>query len=350
MKSLFEREVARTAPTPRFKIIRHDSGKHKAFTLYSYEQASVWGPDRYAQEIERAKREVRIPVIASINCITDAGWRDYARRMESAGADALEINVSCPHGSVTFSGEAVVETTLNVVQIVRSAVRIPIFPKLSPQLSMPAALVKAIEDLRADGVVLFNRLTGLDIDVEREEPVMHGGYAGHGGPWAIQYPLRWISEVYPKTRLPIAGSGGVCNPEDVVKYILAGATVVQVCTAIYLQGYGVLKRLNHGLRAWMAAKGYQRVEEFRGKVSGAKILGIDQVRRIHDKVARVNPNACSGCGACERVCIYFAPRKAGDVYEITADCDGCGLCAELCPKAAISMVTTSRPPDSKAVR
>ena len=72
---------------------------------------------------------------------------------------------------------------------------------------------------------------------------MHGGYAGHGGPWAIQYPLRWISEIYPKTKLPIAGSGGVFNPDDAVKYVLAGATVVQVCTAVYLQGYGVLKRL-----------------------------------------------------------------------------------------------------------
>jgi dihydroorotate dehydrogenase (fumarate) len=206
---------------------------------------------------------------------------------------------------------------------------------------MPAAMVKAVEDVGVDGVVIFNRLTGLDIDVEKEEPAMHGGYAGHGGPWAIQYPLRWISEIRPKTRLPIAGSGGVFNADDVVKYLLAGATVVQVCTSIYMQGYGVLKRLNAGLREWMARKGYQRVEDFRGKVSGAKILGIDQVRRIHDKIARVNREACSGCGTCERVCIYFAPKKAGDVYEITAQCDGCGLCAELCPKAAINMVQSS---------
>ena len=341
MKSLFEKEVARVAPTPRFQIIRHDAGKHKTFTLYSYEQASVWGPDRYAQEVERAKRELRIPVIPSINCITDSGWDKYARLMERAGASALEMNVSCPHGSIAFSGEAVFEMTLNAVRIARSAVRIPLIVKLSPQMSMPAAMVKAVEDIGADGVVIFNRLTGLDIDVEAEAPVMHGGYAGHGGPWAIQYPLRWISEIYPKTRLPIAGSGGVFNPDDVVKYLLAGATVVQVCTAVYLQGYGVLKRLNAGLREWMEHKGYKRVDEFRGKVSGSKILGIDQVRRIHDKIARVNPDACSGCGTCERICIYFAPKKAGEVYEITAKCDGCGLCAELCPKAAISMTQTS---------
>ncbi len=343
MKSLFEKEVARVAPTPRFRVIRHDVGRHKSFTVYSYEQASIWGPDRYAREIERAKREIRIPLIASVNCVTDAGWEKYARQMERAGADALEINVSCPHGSVTFSGEAVIETMLNVVRIVRSAVKIPVIPKLSPQLTLPPAMVKAFEDLGADGVTMFNRLTGLDIDVEREEPVMHGGYAGHGGPWAIQYPLRWISEIFPKTRLPIAGSGGVWNAEDVVKYLLAGATVVEVCTAIYMQGYPVLRRLNDGLREWMKRKGYQRIEEFRGKVSGGKILGMEQVRRVHDKIARINPDACSGCGTCERICIYFAPRKAGEVagrndrYEITAKCDGCGLCAELCPKAAITM-------------
>jgi dihydroorotate dehydrogenase (fumarate) len=93
----------------------------------------------------------------------------------------------------------------------------------------------------------------------------------------------------------------------------------------------------------MANKGYKRIEDFRGKVSGDKILGIDQVRRIHDKIARVNPDACSACGTCERICIYFAPRKTGEVYEINAKCDGCGLCAELCPKAAISMVPTGSP-------
>jgi dihydroorotate dehydrogenase (fumarate) len=262
--------------------------------------------------------------------------------MEEAGADAIEVNVSCPHGSVTFAGEAVIETSLDVVRIVRASVKIPVIAKLSPQLTMPAAMVKAVEDLGASGVVLFNRLTGLDIDVQREEAVMHRGYAGHGGPWAIQYPLRWISEIYPKTRLPIAGSGGAFNGEDIVKYILAGATLVEVCSAVYLQGYGVFKRMNQGLREWMARKGYKRLEEFRGKVSGAKILGMDQVRRVHDKIARVNPDACSGCGTCQRICIYLAPRKAGEVYEITAQCDGCGLCAELCPRAAITMAQTGR--------
>lgn len=340
MKSLFEKEVARVAPTPRFKIIRHGAGRLKSFTLYSYEQASIWGPERYAQEIESAKRELRIPVIASINCFSDSGWERYARLMETAGADALEMNVSCPHGSITFFGEAVLETMLNAVRIVRAAVKIPVIVKLSPQLTMPAALVKTLEDLRADGVVLFNRLTGLDIDVEREEPILHGGYAGHGGPWAIHYPLRWISEIFPNTHLHIAGSGGVWRAEDVVKYLLAGATVVQVCTAIYVQGYSVLKRLNEGLLHWMQHKGYQRLEDFRGKVSGSKILDIDHVRRVHDTVARINPEACTACGTCESICIYFAPRKVGNVYEITSKCDGCGLCAELCPNAAISMVKT----------
>ncbi|MBM4047506.1 MAG: dihydroorotate dehydrogenase, partial [Planctomycetes bacterium] len=154
MKSLFEQEVTRVAPTPRFRVLHHNLGNLKTFTLYSYEQASIWGPERYAEEVTRAKKTVGIPVIASINCITDEGWASYARRMEQAGADALELNTSCPHGSITFRGHEVHETILKVVEIVRREVRIPIITKLSPQLTIPLAMTKEVEKLGSNGVVI----------------------------------------------------------------------------------------------------------------------------------------------------------------------------------------------------
>jgi len=338
MKSLFEKEVCRIAPTPRFAILRHNMKQHQTFTLYSYEQASVWGPERYAQEVERARREIGIPVIPSINCFSDAGWAGYSKMMEQAGAPAIELNISCPHGSITFSGGQVVDNLLHAVDAVRSAVKVPLVVKLSPQLTTPMQVVKEIEKRQISGVVVFNRLTGLDIDIEAERPIMHGAYAGHGGPWAISYPLRWISEMSPQTSLEISASGGVASADDVVKYLLAGATSVQVCTAIYLCGYNVIGTLNTGLSQWMAAKGYERLADFRGKVSGTSILNADQVNRKHHQVASVDEASCSGCGTCAAVCIHFAAEMHNKKARITTHCDGCGLCVHLCPKQAIAMV------------
>ena len=103
MKSLFEDEISRTSPTPRFKLIDYGKGlknnkSKNGFSLYSYEQGSEWGLERYAEEVSKAKKELDIPIIASINCISEKGWIFYAKRIEKAGADALEINLSCPHG------------------------------------------------------------------------------------------------------------------------------------------------------------------------------------------------------------------------------------------------------------
>ena len=326
--------------TPLFTILRHRLGSLRSFTLYSYEQASVWGPDRYAKELERASREISIPVIPSINCSTDSGWRSYATRMVQAGAPAIELNISCPHSSITFSGGEVVANLLRVAELVRAEVKVPLAIKLSGQLTTPMEVVAELEKRGIDGVVIFNRFTGLDIDIEAERPIMHGAYAGHGGLWAISYPLRWISEISPSTGLSIAGSGGTSTSADVVKYILAGADAVQVCTAIYLAGYKVIAEMNEGLAAWMARKGYDRIEAFRGKVSGGRILTADQVLRKHHQAAEVDESSCSGCGTCAAVCIYFAPEIHEGKARITARCDGCGLCVHLCPRSAIRMRET----------
>ena len=287
MKSLFEKEICRTSPTPRFQIIKHELPGAETFTLYSYEQASEWDVARYAEEVHRATEELSdFLVIPSINCYTDEGWASYAQAMEQAGARAIELNTSCPHGSITFSGHEVEETIFRAVRIAREAVSIPIIVKISPMLTNPGNVVAELEKIGVQGGTIFNRMTAIEIDVEQEKPVLHGGYAGHGGPWAIHYPLRWISQIAPQTKLDIAGSGGVATGEDVVKYLLAGATVVQTCTAVVLRGYEVLEELRAGLERWMEGKGYRRLAEFRGKIC-AKILDTEEVDRRHTLIARV---------------------------------------------------------------
>jgi len=288
MKSYFQQGICRISPAPCFHIIRHDLGRHRTFSFFSFEQASRWDIERYCEEIERAKRELSIAVIASINCLDDKGWIETARKVEKAGADALELNVSCPHGSITFRGEDVENKIVHTMEIVRRAVDLPLIAKLSAMLTAPGFLAHQAERIGLQAVTMFNRMTALEIDLDTERPIMHGGYAGHGGPWAIQYPLRWISQISPQLKIDISGTSGVASGYDVAKYILAGAKTVQVCTAIMLNGFEMLDCLHKELVEFMESKGYERPEDFRGKICG-RIIPVEQVDRSHDKVARIDP-------------------------------------------------------------
>lgn len=322
MKSYFEEVISRKSPTPRFKVLEHNLGRDRTFTLMSYEQASKWDIERYAEEVSAAKAKLYIRVIPSLNCITDEGWVEGAKLLEQAGADALELNTSCPHGSITFRGGAVEETIFWVVRLVREVVSLPIIAKISPMLTSPLGVVGELERIGVDGVTIFNRMTALDVDIDEERPTLHGGYAGHGGPWAIQYPLRWISQIRPQVKIDIAGSGGVADGRDVVKYLLAGATVVQTCTAVVMNGYGVIRELLDGLERYMEGKGYRTIEEFRGKVCD-RILGTEEVDRRHRLEAWIDARWTAPCKVACPVDVpvqayvrLIAERKFGEALEM----------------------------------
>jgi NADPH-dependent glutamate synthase beta subunit-like oxidoreductase/dihydroorotate dehydrogenase len=346
MKSIFEEEIARRSPTPRFSILRREfpggPSRHRhrqSFSLFSYEQASEWGPERYAEEVSRAKRELSLKVIPSINCLTDEGWASYARAMEDAGADAIELNTSCPHGSITFRGGGGVEDLIgHVVEVARAAVKLPLIAKISPMLTSPAAVAKRCEEMGADAVTIFNRMTALDLDIEAEAPIMHGGYAGHGGSWAIQYPLRWISQIRPDLKGSIAGSGGVGAWEDLVKYLLVGADAIQVATAIYLGGFGVIREMLGGLAAWMDAKGYATLDDFRGNAN-AKIKGAAEVDRRRTVRAEIDSTLA---GPCQAACPAGVPAqgyvrraaegKLDEAWDLIANSAPLQtVCAHVCP-------------------
>ncbi len=343
IKSYFQYEPARHSPTPRFAVIRDGLGRDKSFCLYSFEQANVYGLEEFAGEIAKAKASCEIPIIASLNCITEDRWQEGARLVEQAGADAIELNVSCPHGVHVMSHADMMGEMTRALRAVKDSVRIPAIPKMSPQLSQPGAVAQALAEAGADGVTMFNRFTGLDIDLEDEEPIMHGGYAGHGGPWAIHYVLRWISDVSPTLPIPILASGGVSDGGDVAKLILVGATLTQVCTAIVMQGYEVVGKLLAGLSEFMERKGYETLGDFRGAVC-SRIKTNDDIDRVKRAVAEINAEACIKCGLCGRVCIYRAPVEEKAAYRVPeAACDGCGLCVQLCPVQAIAMRPLAEP-------
>lgn len=332
MKSLGDR----TWTSPRFAVL-HDPASDQT-TFYSVEGHSKLGDQGYADQVAKAKASVDIPVIASITSMNDALWTQRAQLMEQAGADALELDISCPHGAHMLIGKDTLAEIGRVTELVKSAIHIPVIPKLTPQASDPIAVALDAQAHHADAIVMFNRFTGLDVDIRAQAPILHGGYAGHGGAWAIRYVMRWISEVYPKLKIPIASSGGIATAEDVVKMLLVGATTVQTCTAVILNGYGIVNTLVRGLEKYMDEMGHATIDEFRGRAT-ERLQGAATVDRTRKFMAAINAELCTACAQCELVCIYDAPKPT-DLGAYAIDpvrCSGCGLCAYLCATEAITI-------------
>ncbi len=336
MKTLFEEEYARKIPTPCFRLIKRKSGPQRSTTFYTFEQASSYDLKGYAKEIREAKKQLSVPVIASINCVNDQTWSEYAVFLEESGASAIELNRSCPYSTVATSGKEMWTALAGeTIKRVKDAVSIPVFIKLTPQLSDPSGAAIALEEAGADAVVMFSRFTGLEIDLKSEKPVMHGGLAGHGGLWSIHYALRWISAAYPSLKIAIGGSGGVASGEDVIKFILSGASAVQICTAVYTEGFKIFPRYLATLQSYMAEKGYGSPEEFRGKIC-EKIVPTPEVERGGNIRAMIDLERCNSCGICLEVCLYDAIDFVNEsVCSVNNKCAGCGLCQQLCPRNAI---------------
>lgn len=335
VKSLFENPIVRRGdPTPHMRIVRHGRGPG-GFTLYSYEQGAHMDECEYADLIYRAKAELDIPVIANIDCASPEAWAIYATLVEQAGADALEVK-SCPHGEHMMSGDELAAA----VRLVKDLVAIPVIAKMPSQLTNPYRTALDIEANGADALIMFNRLVGLDIDIETCRPIMHGSFAGHGGPYAIYYRLRWIAQVARECTIPICGTGGVSSGADVAKYLLAGATCVQLATAAIVEGYEAFGRILGELQQWMERGGHENLDDVRG-LAASHVLTIDKVSRVQTVRARIDTERCTDCGLCHRVCIYDSIRRATAAgvsgYCSTELCKGCGLCEQLCPADAIRM-------------
>ncbi|MEZ4829010.1 MAG: dihydroorotate dehydrogenase-like protein [Bacteroidia bacterium] len=222
------------------------------------------GTEKYLDIIRRAKERVEMPVIASLNGITDEGWIEYATQIEQAGADGLEVNVFYIPGDFRLTGEDVEKRYTDIIRKIKSTVSIPIAVKLNPYFSSMGNMALKLEAAGADSLVLFNRFYQPDFDIQELKVLANLEYSH---PNELRLPLLWISMLYGKTRASMAATTGVNSALEVIKYLLAGADVAMTASALYKHGIGVLAAMNYEITNWMESKNFKSIDDFRGVMS-----------------------------------------------------------------------------------
>jgi len=288
LKSLFEEQVAAELAELTGYV---DEAAHTEAYDYLQGYARDFGPRDYLELVSEAKKRVDVPIIASLNCISDDRWAEYARQLAAAGADALEINVGFLASEASLPGAAVEERHERILHAVRSQVDLPVALKVGPFFSSFAALADRLGNDRlagppftvgwcgpggidrkvtwrgADALVLFNRFYRFDIDVDALQLV-------GGSPFStaddLHLPLRWISLLAGRVNCDLAASSGVHDGRDLIKQLLAGATVAQVCSTLYRNGLEQIGVIREQLEEWMQAHGFARIDDFRGRLSQAR--------------------------------------------------------------------------------
>jgi len=223
------------------------------------------GVEEFIQDIRRAKAVLDVPLIVSVYGFSAEEYAAVAEKAVKAGADAVELNVSCPH--VKDTGAEIgqkPEVLAGVVREVKSAVDKPIFVKLTPNVTDVAEVAEAAVKAGADVITAINTVKAMAIDIETARPVLTNKIGGLSGPAIKPIAIRCIYEIYERVKVPIVGCGGVTSWRDAVEFILAGASAIQIGTAIALKGPGVFKSVIRGLDAYLKRKGFKSVNEIVG--------------------------------------------------------------------------------------
>jgi dihydroorotate dehydrogenase (fumarate) len=220
--------------------------------------------DEYLEQIRKAKQAVNIPIIASLNGSSMGGWTEYAKKMQDAGADALELNIYWIPTKMDMSGCDVEKIYIDIIKSVKSTVNIPVSIKLSPFFSNMANMARRLDDAGADGLVLFNRFYQPDIDLETLEvkPKIELSHS-----FTYRLPLTWIALLFGRITADLAATRGLHHGKDIIKMLMAGAKVTQLCSVLLKNGIDHIKVIEKEMVDWMTEKEYVSVKQMQGSMS-----------------------------------------------------------------------------------
>ena len=261
-KSLFEEQVQLESLQLEERLGQYADIHAEMTSLYPNVEFSE--ADYHLTRLKKAKEALSIPLIASLNAVNSESWVKYAKMIEETGVDGLEVNLYQTPTDFTMSGEDVEQNQLNIIKEIKENISIPISVKLSSDYTNLLNFIKKVDDTGAESLVLFNSFFQPDIDIENKSHVKSFNLSQKGD---YKKALRYAGMLYGNIKSDICSSQGVFDGEDVVKLILSGATTVQVVSAIYKNGTKRIGEIKQGLIDWMESKGYNSLDEFRGKLA-----------------------------------------------------------------------------------
>jgi dihydroorotate dehydrogenase (fumarate) len=262
--SLFEEQLRHDRFELHQRLEQGTFSSPESLTYFPEAEEYHLGPEQYLEHIRKAKEAVRIPIIASLNGSSTGGWTQYAKLIEKAGADALELNVYYIPTDLKLSGADVEQTYLEILKAVKSEVGIPVAMKLGPFFSNFANMARRLDDAGADGLVLFNRFYQPDIELDTLEVKPNILLST---PMAMRVPLRWIAILYDRIRANLAATSGIHRASDALKMLMAGADVTMLCSVLIRHGIAQIAVIERDLMAWMEEREYISVQQLRGSLS-----------------------------------------------------------------------------------
>ena len=235
------------------------------------------GMENMLEMVSNVKAKLEIPLIASINCINDESWGTFAKKFEEAGAAALELNIAIIPFDRNIKCEDIYNKHIDILKIVKSAVKIPVSVKLGSYFTNIASIVHSIDDAGADGIVLFNRFYRPDINIETEEIIKTNTLSGSS---EVTKSLRWIAVLAPELKCDMAAGGGVHNYTGVIKQLLVGASTTQLCSTLFKNGVPYIGTILYDIQDWMDRNGYSSIKDFKGKIQKKYGEGIAKFERF----------------------------------------------------------------------
>jgi len=268
MYSLFEEQITHESLELDYFLNQGTETFAESLTYFPDIGKYTLAPDKYVERLEKTRKAVSIPVIGSLNGVSTGGWIKYARKIQEAGADALELNLYYLPVDVDMSSSLIEDTYLRLVEDVKSAIKLPLAVKLAPFFTALPNFANRLVSAGADGIVLFNRFYQPDMDLENLEVVPNLVLSNSD---ELRLPLRWIAILYGKVKADLALTTGVHTAEDVLKAMMAGANVAMTTSAILKNGLKVVPAILKGMEEWMVAHEYESVKQMHGSMSQGSI-------------------------------------------------------------------------------
>lgn len=266
--SLFEEQITHESRELDHYLSKGADSYAEALSYFPDLEYYNVGPDKYLEHIRQVKEAVSIPVIGSLNGISTGGWVDYAKKIEQAGADALELNIYYLPTDLNVTSSDLEDSYVKLVKSVRDQIKIPLSVKLSPYFTALPNVAKKLVDAGANGLVLFNRFYQPDFDLDELEVVPNLVLSNSN---ELRLPLRWIAILYGRIEADLALTTGVHKAQDVVKAIMAGANVAMLASELLANGTGRLTHLISDLSEWMEENEYTSIAQMKGSMSQSAV-------------------------------------------------------------------------------